>query len=79
MSETVNFEIKELYINSTIYGFWKEDKEISVPVRKITKEEADKFMALNLLLGAKHYETSKAHFYELINDARHMTLYIYYK
>ena len=79
MSETVKFEIKELYRNSTVYGFWREDKEISVPVREIAREEANNFSALNLLLGAKHYETSKAHFYELINDARHMTLYIYYK
>ena len=29
MLETVKYEIKELYRDSTIYGFWKDDKEIS--------------------------------------------------
>ena len=79
MLGTVKYEIKELYRDSTVYGFWKDDKEISVPVREIKKDEADKFIALCISIGAKHYETSKAHFYEVMSDARHMSQYIFYK
>ena len=79
MLGTVKYEIKELYRDSTVYGFWKDDKEISVPVREIKKDEADKFITLLISIGAKHYETSKAHFYEVTSDARHMIQYIFYK
>ena len=79
MLGTVKYEIKELYRDSTVYGFWKDDKEISVPVREIKKDEADKFIALLISIGAKYYETSKAHFYEVTSDARHMSQYIFYK
>ena len=58
MLGTVKYEIKELYRDSTVYGFWKDDKEISVPVREIKKDEADKFIDLLISIGAKHYETS---------------------
>lgn len=79
MIGNVKYEIKELYRDSTIYGFWKDDKDISVPVREITKEEADKFIALFISIGAKYYETSKAYFYVIQSDARHMSQYIFYK
>lgn len=79
MLGTVKYEIKELYRDSTVYGFWKDDKEISVPVREIKKDEADKFIDLLISIGAKHYETSKAHFYQVMSDARHMSQYIFYK
>ena len=79
MLGTVKYEIKELYRDSTVYVFWKDDKEISVSIREIKKDEADKFIALLISIGAKHYETSKAHFYEVMSDARHMSQYIFYK
>lgn len=75
----VMYEIKRLYCDSTIYGSWHEDKEVSVPVSEIEAEKAEKFQEMLVAMGAKHYETSKAHFYETQSDARHATQYIYYK
>ena len=79
MANTVKYEIKNMYTNSTIYGMWHEDKEASVHVTEIDAEKAQKFIDMLVDMGAKHYETSKAHFYEAMNDARHCTLYVFYK
>ena len=79
MANTVKYEIKNMYTNSTIYGMWHEDKETSVPVTEIDAEKAQKFIDMLVDMGTKHYETSKAHFYESQNDARHCTLYVFYK
>ena len=79
MANTVKYEVKNMYTNSTIYGMWREDKEVSVPVTEIDAEKAQKFIDMIVDMGAKHYETSKAHFYEVLNDARHCTLYVFYK
>ena len=79
MANTVKYEIKNMYTNSTIYGMWHEDTENSVPVTEIDAEKAQKFIDMLVDMGTKHYETSKAHFYETQNDARHCTLYIFYK
>lgn len=75
----MKYEIKRLYTDSTIYGIWKEDKEISVPISEIDLDKAERFIAMLLEMGAKHYETSKAHFYESQTDSRHTTQYIFYK
>lgn len=79
MANTVKYEIKRMYTDSTIYGMWHEDKEISVPVTEISAEKAEKFIKMLVDMGATHYETSKSHFYETQSDARHCTQYIYYK
>lgn len=79
MANTVKYEIKNMYTNSTIYGMWHEDKEASVPVTEIDAEKAQKFIDMLVDMGAKHYETSEAHFYETLSDARHCTLYVFYK
>ena len=79
MANTVKYEVKRMYTDSTIYGMWHDDKEISVPVTEIDAEKAQKFIDMLVAMGAKHYETSKAHFYETQIDARHCTQYIYYK
>ena len=50
-----------------------------MPVTEIDAEKAQKFIDMIVDMGAKHYETSKAHFYEAMNDARHCTLYVFYK
>jgi hypothetical protein len=79
MANTIKYEIKRMYTDSTIYGTWHDDKEVSVPVTEIDAEKAQKFIDMLVAMGAKHYETSKAHFYETQSDARHCTQYIYYK
>ena len=79
MTNTIKYEIKRMYTDSTIYGTWHNDKEVSVPVTEIDAEKAQKFIDMLVAMGAKHYETSKAHFYEIQSDARHCTQYIYYK
>lgn len=79
MANTVKYEIKSMYTNSTIYSIWHDDKENSVPVTEIDAENAQKYIDMIVAMGAKHYETSKAHFYEMQNDARHCTLYVFYK
>ncbi len=76
---TTTYEIKRLYTDSTIYGTWHEDKELCVPKAEIESARADKFIEMLVAMGAKHYETSKAHFYETQSDARHATQYIFYK
>ena len=50
-----------------------------MPVTEIDAEKAQKFIDMLVDMGTKHYETSKAHFYETQNDARHCTLYVFYK
>ena len=79
MANTVKYEIKNMYTNSTIYGMWHGDKETSVPVTEIDAEKAQKFINMLVDIGAKHYGTSKAHFYETLSDARHCTLHVFYK
>ena len=79
MANTVNYEIKSMYTNSTIYSIWHDDKEASVPMAEIDVEQARTYIDMIVAMGAKHYETSKAHFYEVQSDARHCTLYIFYK
>jgi len=80
MANTVKYEIKRMYTDSTIYGMWHEDKEASVPVTEIDAEKA-KFFIENVLvpMGMKRYETSKAVVYWANDDARHITEYWYYK
>ena len=38
MLGTVKYEIKELYRDSTVYGFWKDDKEISFDINKYSND-----------------------------------------
>jgi hypothetical protein len=79
MKATVLYEINALYCDSTIYGSYKKDEELSVPLREIDAEKAEKFIKMLLEMGAKHYETSKAHFYETTIDARHIREYVFFK
>lgn len=76
---TVKYEIKRIYCDSTVYGMWKDDVEASVPAHEIDAAKAEQFIKMLLEMGATHYETTKAHFYETQSDARHATQYIYYK
>ena len=80
MANTIKYEIKRKYANSTIYSIWHEDKEASVPVSEIDAEKA-KFFIENVIvpMGTKRYETSKAVVYWTQDDARHITEYWYYK
>ena len=80
MANTVKYEIKRMYTDSTIYGNWHLDKETSVPVREIDAEKA-KFFIENVLvpMGMKSYETSKAVVYWAHDNASHVTEYWYYK
>ena len=80
MANTVKYEIRRMYTESTIYGIWHKDKESSVPVSEISAEKA-KFYVENVLvpMGVKSYETSKAVVYWSNDDARHITEYWFYK
>lgn len=73
------YEVKRLYTDSTIYEIWHEDKELCVPKSEIETDKAKQFIEMLVAMGATHYETSKAHFYEKQSDARHITQYIFYK
>ena len=75
----LTYEVKYLYSDSTIYGFYKEEKEMSVPKRGITPEKASAFAEMLREMGATHYETSRAHFYEMQTDSTHLKQYIFYK
>ena len=79
MNNTVVYEMKYLYCDSTIYGSYKEDQEMSTSPREISREKAEKFIDLLSFQNAKHYETSKAHFYEVTIDSTHTKQYIFYK
>ena len=76
---TTTYEIKYLYTDSTIYGICHEDKELCVPKHEIDSSKAERFIEMLIAMGANHYETSKAHFYETQSDARHIKQYIFYK
>ena len=66
------------YYDSFGTGNYTEDKSERFTF-DVTEEKAKQFIELWLAIGCKHYETSKAHFYESHTDARHYTQYILYK
>ena len=74
---TQKYEHKAYYDNLGT-GNYTEDKSQNFSV-DVTEEQAKKYVGLWNMLGCKHYETSKAHFYTIDNDARHYTEYILYK
>lgn len=79
MKNTVVYEMNYLYCESMVYGSYKVDEDMSVHTREITKEQAEKYIDLLKFQGAKHYETSKANFYEVTLDSTHTKQYIFYK
>lgn len=74
----MKFEIIAYYQN-TLNGVSHIDKEASVPVREITKEDAESFIEWFEAMGAKRRENTKSFWYTTITDARHSTEYIFYK
>jgi hypothetical protein len=79
MKSTVIYEMNYLYSDSTVYGSYKVDAEMSVPSREITREKAESIIGLLKFQRAAHYETSKADFYEVAIDSRHTKQYVFYK
>lgn len=73
----MKYEHREWY-DSYGTGNYTEDKENRFSF-DVTEEKAMRFVELWLGIGCIHYETSKAHFYEIHSDARHYTQYILYK
>ena len=73
----MKYECRRYYDNLGS-GNYTEDKKERFSF-EISEEQASKFSELWLAIGAKHYETSKANFYEKHTDARHYTQYIIYK
>ena len=73
----VKYERKKYYDNYGS-GNYTEDKSENF-TKEITEKQASDFAFLWEALGATHYETSKAHFYEIQTDARHVTQYILHK
>ena len=59
-------------------GNYTENKDERFSV-DVTEEKAKQFVDMWLAIGCRHYETSKAHFYEKHSDSRHYTQYILYK
>jgi len=47
-NNTIKYEIRALYCDNSLYGFWKDDKEMSVPISKIEKYKAETF--INILM-----------------------------
>lgn len=74
----MKFEIVAYYKN-TLNGIAHIDKEVSTPVREITKGDAESFIALLEACGAKRRENEKSFWYTTISDARHSIEYIFYK
>jgi hypothetical protein len=77
MANTVKFEHRAYY-DSYGTGNYTEDKSKRYSL-DFTEEKAKKHADIWVALGCKHYETSKAHFYEKETDARHYTQFIIYK
>ena len=77
IKNTVKYEHRAYYDNLGT-GNYTEDKSERFD-QIITAEKAKQFVDLLLAIGCKHYETSKAHFYETATDTRHFTQYIIYK
>ena len=76
-NKMIKYEHKEFYDNYGT-GNYTEDKSKNFSF-EVTQEKAKKYAEMWLEMGAKHYETSEAHFYEIQTDARHLTQYILYK
>jgi hypothetical protein len=73
----VKFERREYYDNYGT-GNYTEDKSKRYSL-DFTEERATQCADMWVEVGCKHYETSKADFYEIQTDARHYTQYIIYK
>lgn len=77
MGNTIKYE-RRFYYDSYGTGNFTEDKSRTF-YSEISEEKAIKFVKMWLEMGASHYETSRAHFYEMRTDARHFTECIIYK
>lgn len=77
MKNTVKYEHRAYY-DSFGTGNFTEDKSERFSF-DIPGEKAKKFAEIWLSTGCTHYETSKAHFYEIDTDATHYKQYILYK
>ena len=73
----MKYELRKYY-DSFGTGNYTEDKNERFGF-ECTEEKAKQYIELWLAIGCKHYETSKALFYEIHSDARHYTQYILYK
>ena len=74
---TMKYECRKWY-DSHGTGNYTEDKGERFSM-EITTDRAKAFADLWTAIGAKHYETSKAYFFEKDTDATHYTQYIIYK
>ena len=73
----IKYECRTYYSNYGT-GNYFEDEDARV-TKAITDEKAKAFANFFKEIGCKHYETSKAHFYEKTIDASHYEQYIIYK
>lgn len=77
MESTVKYE-NRTYYDTYGTGNYTEDKSkrysFDIPV-----EKAKKFSEMWIAMGYTHYETNKAHFYEVATDSTHCRQYILYK
>ena len=73
----MTYELKT-FCDSFNSGNYDENKHETI-TKEITEAEKSKYINYLLFIGAKHYETSKAHFYELETNARQYKQYIFYK
>ena len=58
---------------------YKKDVERSVPEKPISETEAQQFMKLLEMRGLKRHETATQIFYDLREDATHVTEYLFRK
>jgi hypothetical protein len=73
----MKYEVKYLYDNLGT-GYYTEDKDLT-KTAKITIQRAEQYISFLKEIGCKCYETSKCYVYEKQTDARHITMYIFYK
>ena len=73
----IKYEHKAFY-DSYGTGNYTEDKSENFSF-DVTEEKAKKFVEMWIAVGATHYETTKAHFYNVTTDSSHFTQFILYK
>jgi len=77
MTNTVKMECRA-YCDNYGTGNYTEDKSKRYTLN-LTKEKAEQYAELWSKAAFAHYETSKAYFYEVHDDARHYIQFILYK
>ena len=74
----MKFEIRRYYSRGYNYCAIL-DKEISVPCREITEEEAKQYMGFLESAGLRRHETKTQIFFDKKVDSAHSEEYIFYK